>query len=181
MSRRLAVFVLGLGLMGLAAAQPPKRFHAQLFGFDLTGQPVQTNAVGNAVVEVIDGGTALSFQVEVAGITNLFMAHIHVAPAPVEVTEAAGPIAFWFTGGPPPEATVTERINGNLAGGYIITDAQVDDWNSADAGSGTVAGLIAAIEAGRASVIVHTNDLDPNTPVGRAGDSPAGEIRGTLR
>jgi hypothetical protein len=181
MYRPLVVLALGFGLAAVTNAEPPKRFDAQLFGFDLNGQPVPTNAVGHAVVEVIDGGTALSFQVEVAGIKNLFMAHIHIAPAPVQVTDPAGPIAFWITGGPPPSATVTERINGGLGSGYVITDGQVANWNPAEAGSGTLQGLIAAIEAGRASVVVHTNDLDPATPQGRAGDSPAGEIRGTLQ
>ena len=39
----------------------------------------------------------------------------------------------------------------------------------------------AAIEEGRASVVVHTDDLDPDTPTGIAGDSRAGELRGTLQ
>ncbi|HEX7080379.1 MAG TPA: CHRD domain-containing protein [Gammaproteobacteria bacterium] len=181
MCRRLVVLALGLGLAGVAAGAPPQRFSAQLFGFDLNGRPVTTNAVGHAVVEVIDGGTALSFRVEVAGIENLLMAHIHVAPEPVEVTDPAGPIAYWITGGPPPETTVTERVNGSLGAGFVITDGQVDDWNPLEEGSGTVQGLIDAILQGRASVVVHTDDLDPSTPTGRAGDSRAGEIRGTLR
>lgn len=58
------------------------------------------------MVEVIDGGTALALKIKVAGIDNLLMAHIHVAPAPVEVTDAAGPIAYWFVGGPPAGTTV---------------------------------------------------------------------------
>jgi hypothetical protein len=56
---------------------------------------------------------------------------------------------------------ISEPINGSLARGYIVTDA--------DLASGTVADLIAAIRVGRASVIVHTVE------------SPAGELRGTLR
>jgi hypothetical protein len=181
MYRPLVVLALGLGLAGVTHADSPKRFDAQLIGFDLNGQPVPTNAVGHAVVEVIDGGTALSFQVEVAGIKNLFMAHIHVAPAPVQVTDPAGPIAFWITGGPPSGTTVTERINGDLGSGYVITDGQIADWNPAETGSGTLQGLIAAIEEGRASIVVHTNDLNAATIEERAGDSPAGEIRGTLQ
>jgi len=46
---------------------------------------------------------------------------------------------------------------------------------------GTIAGLVAAVSEGRASVFVHTDDLDPGTPAGVAGDSRAGELRGTLQ
>lgn len=181
MYRQLVVLALGLGLTSVAAGQPPQRFDAQLFGFNLAGQPIATNAVGHAAVEVIDGGTALSFRVQVTGIENLLMAHIHVAPNPVQITDLAGPIAFWITGGPPPESTITERVNGRLGRGFVITDGQVEDWNPAELGSGTVHGLIKAIKEGRASVVVHTDDLDPATPTGMAGDSRAGELRGTLQ
>jgi hypothetical protein len=156
------------------------RFTAHLEGFDLTGAPVPTNATGKAIIEVIDGGTAIEFKVTVAGIENLWTAHIHVAPQPVIVTDPAGPIAFWFTGGPPPDTALTETVNGRLAQGYIITDGQIELWDVRDLGTGTVAGLIAAVEQGRASVIVHTNDLDPTTSPGIAGDSPRGELRGSL-
>jgi hypothetical protein len=47
--------------------------------------------------------------------------------------------------------------------------------------SGTIEGLVMAIEEGRASVIVHTNDLNPATTALVGGDSPGGELRGTLR
>ena len=66
--------------------------------------------------------------------------------------------------------------------GDDVTDGDVGDWdpiNTPD--SGTVAGLIRAIEEGRVSVVVHTDDLDPGTPTGVAGDSRAGELRGTLQ
>jgi len=54
-------------------------------------------------------------------------------------------------------------------------------WDPADPEAGTVQGLISAIEEGRASVVVHTDDLDPTTLTGVAGDSRAGELRGTLQ
>lgn len=181
MHRPFVVLAFAACSMAAAAEQAPKRFDAQLVGFNASGQVIPTKAVGHAVVEVIDDGTALSFQVNVAGIDNLLMAHIHVAPDPVQVTDPAGPIVFWFTGGPPPGATVTEPVNGTLARGFIITDAQLSSWDPTDPGNGTVQGLIAAIEAGRASVVVHTDDLDDSTPTGTAGDSRAGEIRGTLQ
>lgn len=180
MMRFLVVLALGLAFAGGAYAKSSMKFRAHLEGFNAGGAPIATNATGEAVVEVIDDGTALKFRVNIAGIDNLLMAHIHIASAPVEITDPAGPVAFWFTGGPPPGATVTETVNGNLAAGLIITDGQVVTWDVSDPAAGTVAGLIAAIEAGRASVVVHTDDLDPTTPTGVAGDSRAGELRGTL-
>ena len=182
MKRLIYTLVLGLAVASTAYADRPMRFKAQLEGFNAGGNPIPTNATGNAKVEVIDDGTALDFRVNVAGIENLLMAHIHIAPEPVEITDPAGPIAFWFTGGPPPGTTLTERVNGRLAEGFIITNGQLQSWSDPDPDlDGTVAGLINAIQAGRASVVVHTDDLDPDTPTGVQGDSRAGELRGTLR
>lgn len=180
---RNTLFALMIGLLatGIAVADKPMKFKAKLEGFNAGGAPIPTTAQGQAVVEVIDDGTAVNFRVKVAGIDNLLMAHIHIAPAPVGNTDPAGPVGFWFTGGPPPVANLTERVNGTLADGYIITDGQLEVWDTSDPAAGTVAGLIAAIEEGRATVVVHTDDLDPNTPTGLPGDSRAGELRGTLR
>jgi len=180
---RNTLFTLALAFLvvGNAAGAKPLKFDAQLFGFNAAGVAIATNAQGRAKVEVIDDGTALNFRVKVAGIDNLLMAHIHISAVPVQLTDPAGPIAYWFTGGPPPGANLTERVNGTLSDGYIITDGQLQVWDAADPTAGTVAGLITAISEGRASVVVHTDDLDPNTPTGVAGDSRAGELRGTLQ
>jgi hypothetical protein len=144
-------------------AAPPTRFDAQLIGFNASGAVVDTNAAGIAKLEIVDDGTAVYYQINVAGLEGAFMAHIHVSATPVQVTDPAGPPVFWFFGGPPPDLTdnISERINGSLARGYIVTKE--------DLTSGTVADLIAAIREGRASIIVHTVD------------SPAGELRGTLQ
>ena len=182
MKKLLCALVLGLLVSASAYARDSMRFRTHLEGFNLFGEPVATNATGEAKVEVIDGGTALKFRVNVAGIENLWMAHIHVASAPVEVTDpGVGPPAFWFTGGPPQDTSLAERVDGRLAEGYIITNGQLVSWDMTDPLDGTVEGLILAIEEGRASVIVHTNDQDPDTPPGVQGDSPPGELRGTLR
>ncbi|MGD8643818.1 MAG: CHRD domain-containing protein [Chromatiales bacterium] len=179
---RTILLTLLLALTIAAAHAGPKMlFKAQLDGFNAGGAPIPTNATGSARVEVIDEGTALQFSLNVAGIDNLLMAHIHVAPEPVEVSDPAGPVAYWFVGGPPPNQTVTERVNGVLSQGYIITDGDVEVWDATDPAAGTVQGLIEAIAEGRASVVVHTDDLNPDTPTGVAGDSRAGELRGTLR
>jgi len=181
MRRILFLMLIALAFAGNAYADRHTRFKAKLDGFNAAGAQIATNATGNAHVEVIDGGTALEFRINVAGINNLLMAHIHISPVPVNETDPAGPVAFWFVGGPPPGTTVTERVNGRLAEGFIITDGDVVSWNTSDPLNGTVQGVINAIREGRASVVVHADDLDPNTPTGRAGDSRAGELRGTLR
>lgn len=183
MHKSLIALVFGIAVAGSAYADRPQRFDAQLRGFNAAGAPVPTNAQGRARVEIIDGGTAVKFRVNVAGIDNLLMAHIHISQTPVVETDPAGPIAFWFTGGPPPGTTVTETVNGTLAEGYIVTNGDMVQWvdPSVDPLTGTIDGLIAAIKEGRASVVVHTDDLDPTTPTGRQGDSRAGELRGTLR
>ena len=182
MKKFILITILGLALVGSSYADHRMRFKTHLEGFDLNGNPIATLATGEAMVEVLDNGTALGFKVNVADIDNLWMAHIHVASAPVEVTDPSGPIAFWFTGGPPPENNLSETVNGRLAEGFIITNGQLQSWNDADPTlDGTVAGLIKAIQEGRTSVIVHTNDLDVNTLPGVQGDSPTGELRGTLR
>ena len=180
---RAALIGLGLGLALAcnANAQNLERYSAHLQGFNAAGAAVATNATGEAQVDVIDGGTAIKFRVNVAGIRNLWMAHIHVSPSPVSVTSPAGPPAFWFTGGPPPQATLSETVNGRLAEGFIITSSDVVSWNPGDPLNGTVQGLVAAIREGRASVIVHTNDPSGNTAPGTQGNSPPGELRGTLR
>jgi hypothetical protein len=181
MRKILLVLALGFSVGGNAETADSEQFQAQLEGFNAAGAPIPTNAQGRAVVEVIDDGSALNFKVNVAGIDNLLMAHIHIAPAPVQLTDPAGPIAYWFTGGPPPGANLTERVNGTLADGYIITDGQLEVWDVSDPTAGAVAGLITAIMDGRASVVVHTDDLNAETPTGVAGDSRAGELRGTLQ
>jgi len=174
-------------------ADRPIRFKAHLEGFNLNGAPVDTNATGQARFEVIDGGTAIKYSINVAGIENLFMAHIHVAPAPVELTDPAGPITFWFVPTTPPSpppagVNVAERLQGNLTSGLIFSDDQLVGVLAPDPGNpeGTgIQGLINAMLEGRASVVVHTNAFGdpafPAFPPGGAGNSPPGELRGTIQ
>ena len=161
--RRVIVSLVCILLPIVVLAGPSTRFDAQLSGFNAAGAVVDTNAAGVAKVEIVDDGTAIYYQINVAGLDGAFMAHIHVASTPVQLTDPAGPPVFWFFGGPPPSVddNVAETINGSLARGYIVTDSDI-------AGS-SVTELITAIQEGRASIIVHTVD------------SPAGELRGTLQ
>ncbi len=189
MGRILITAVAGLLAASAAQAQTTGHFKAHLDGFNAGGAPVATTATGQAQFEVIDGGTAVRYRINVAGIENAWMAHIHVAPAPVAVTDPAGPIGFWFMPSTPPAppaagVNVAEMLQGNLAAGLIMSDTQLVGALAPDPGNpdGTgVSGLIRAMEEGRASVVVHTNAFgDPNFPPGGAGNSPPGELRGTI-
>ena len=172
--------VLTLAVAVNADANGPMRFKAHLEGFNAAGQPVDTNATGQAVFEVIADGAAIKYRLNVAGIENLWMAHIHVAADPVDITDPAGPIAFWFVpttppAPPPAGVNVAERLQGNLTSGLIFSDGQLLNGDN-------IHDLISAMSEGRASVVVHTNAFgDPAFPPGGAGNSPPGELRGTIR
>jgi hypothetical protein len=189
---------LTLGIAGAASAKDGNdgkdgmhdvmRFRAHLIGGDLAGNPIVTNANGEAEIAIVDTGTALRFKVEISGIRNLWQAHIHISPTgPVAPTQPVGPIAFWFVPTVPgaPNSNVAETVNGEMSGGFVMTDAQLTGPLTFDANNPAttgVAGLIKAIQERRATIVVHTSDLNDanNMTPGVAGDSPAGEIRGLI-
>lgn len=181
--------------LALAAALPAAaddnnmRFEARLIGGDLAGNVIATSASGEAKLSIIDNGTAVRFDVKVEGIRNLWQAHIHVAAqGPVAPNQPVGPIVFFFVPTVPgaPNSNVAETVNGTLSAGFVMTNAQLvgpltfDPNNAANTG---VAGLIKAIQEQRATIVVHTSDLNSanNVTPGVAGDSPAGEIRGQIQ
>lgn len=194
MRKVLLAFSLALGIATAASADDGgapdgMRFHAHLVGGDLNGNPIATRATGEAQLTIIDGGHAVRFKVNIAGIRNLWQAHIHVAPqGPVAPNQKVGPIVFFFVPSIPgaPNSNVPQTVNGEMSGGFVMTDAQLVGpltFDSNDPANTGVAGLVKAIEEQRASIVVHTSDLNPaddQTP-GVAGDSPAGEIRGLIR
>ncbi|HET7596497.1 MAG TPA: CHRD domain-containing protein [Burkholderiales bacterium] len=201
MRKVLLAIALSLGITGAALAKDGgdqghghgnddgMRFRAHLVGGDLNGNPIVTNATGEASLTVIDHGTALRFRVEIAGIRNLWQAHIHIAAqGPVAPNQPVGPIAFWFvpSSNAAPDSNVSERFDGEMSGGVIMTNAQLTGplaFDPANAENTGIAGLLKAIGEGRATIVVHTNDLDNsnNQVPGVSGDSPAGEIRGLIQ
>ena len=192
MRKFLLALALSLGFAGAAFAHDDgngMRFRAHLFGGDLNGNPILTRARGEATLSLIDNGTAIRFHVEIEGIRNLWQAHIHIAPqGPVAPNQPVGPIAFWFvpSSNAAPDSNVAQRFDGEMSGGVIMTDAQLTGplaFDPANAENTGIAGLVKAIEEGRASIVVHTNDLDNsnNHTPGVSGDSPAGELRGLIR
>lgn len=188
MRNTLIAFAFALGAATCVAASDVPRFNAHLAGGDLNGNVIATRATGEATLAVVDSGTAIRFQLNVAGIRNLWQAHIHVAPVgPVFTNQPVGPIVFWFVPTIPgaPNSNVAETVQGELSAGFIMTDAQLtgpllfDPNNPATTG---IAGLIKAIQERRATIVVHTSDLNNanNRTPGVAGDSPAGELRGLI-
>jgi hypothetical protein len=190
----LLALALLLGIAGTAFAKDGGRddgvrFRAHLVGGDLAGNPILTRASGEATLSVIDNGTAVRFHVEIEGIRNLWQAHIHIAPqGPVAPNQPVGPIAFWFvpSSNAAPASNVAQRFDGEMSGGVIMTDAQLTGplaFDPANADNTGIAGLVKAIQEGRATIVVHTNDLDNsnNQTPGVSGDSPAGELRGLIR
>lgn len=191
MRKTLTALALTLGFASAVHAQDPLEFKAHLVGGDLAGNVVVTAATGEGKFEVIQHATgqALKFKLEVLGLRNLFMAHIHVAPVgPVANNQPVGPIAFWFVPTVPgtPDSNIAAVLDDRLSDGFVMTNAQMVGPLAFDPGNPMttgIAGLIKAINEGRATVVVHTSDLDNanNQTPGLTGDSPAGELRGLIQ
>lgn len=191
MRNTFIALAITLGFATAAVAHPGERFRAHLNGGDLAGNVIATNATGQAELTVVDNDTAIRFQLNVAGINNLFMAHIHVnttLPGPIAPNQPVGPVVFWFTptSNAAPNSNVAETVQGDLASGFIMTNAQITGplaFDPANAANTGIAGLLKAMREQRATIVVHTSDLNNanNTTPGRAGDSPAGEIRGLIQ
>jgi len=190
MRKVLLAITMTLGIAGAAFADDGgMRFRAHLVGGDLSGNPILTRATGEAELTLINNGKAIRFRVEIAGIRNLWQAHIHIAPqGPVAPNQPVGPIAFWFVPSVPgaPNSNVPQTVEGEMSGGFVMTDAQLTGplaFDANDPANTGVAGLVKAIQESRATIVVHTSDLDNanNHTPGVSGDSPAGEIRGLIQ
>lgn len=130
-----------------------------------------SNAVGNAVFQLSEDGTTLSYKLIVANIENVFQAHIHRAVAGVNggivvwLYPSTAPVAGPFGGG---------RIQGVIAEGTITAANLVGSL----AGQ-SLSNLLTLLENGGAYVNVHTNDGVTPTNTG-PGDYPGGELRGQI-
>jgi len=165
----LLVLIAMLATAGIALAAGGN-FRTHLSGDDEV--PIrQTFAQGQAIFQLSEDGTELSFKLIAANIDNIWMSHIHLGPA-----GSNGPIVVWlYPSTPPaPPVNISGRFQGVLAEGVITASNLVGPL----AGQ-PLSALIAAMEAGDTYVNLHTNDLiaPPNTG---PGDFPGGEIRGQL-
>jgi hypothetical protein len=144
----------------LAAANNPfaNHFEAHLIG----GEEVPANdsqAAGQAVFNVVDGGNAIEYRLIVANIDNVAQSHIHLGPAGCQC-----PVVVFLYPSAPPAVLIPGTTNGVLMTG-TITAANL---------RGSLAGqplsvLINHMAAGNTYVNVHTSHL------------PGGEIRGQIK
>ena len=163
MSRLTPILILlfgGLAFSGAASAVGEGKNHN--FRTHLSGAeqvvPIDTRGQGQAIFQLSEDGMALHFKLIVANIEDVFMAHIHLAPA-----GANGPIVVWLYPAAPPPVPIPGRSDGVLAAG-VITAANLVGLLAGQ----TMADLIDAIDDGMAYVNVHTLA------------HPTGEIRGQI-
>lgn len=155
-----SLFVL-VALAGSAVAlgQPEQRsFSVRLTG-DEENPPVDTRAHGHAGLQIHKLGTAISYRLNVAGITDVTAAHIHCGAEGVN-----GPVVAFLYGGP----TITPR--GTLASSDLIPAdvIPVADSAACPGGVANIQDLVEKLQNGGAYVNVHTLQ------------NPGGEIRGQV-
>ena len=121
--------------------------------------PVETLAKGQAIFQLNNDGTELSYKLIVDDIENVLMSHIHIAPEGQN-----GPVVVWLYPSSPPPMLISGIFGGVLAEGVITASSLVGPL----AGM-SVSDLINEIYAGHAYVNVHTSQ------------NPGGEIRGQIQ
>lgn len=145
------------------------------FGTPLSGEnEVPANSSqgrGSAIFHLNADGTALDYELMVANIENVIMAHIHMAPIGVN-----GGVVVWLfpSTAVGPGAPNLGRFQGRIAEGTITDANLVGGLAGLD-----ISDLAAAINAGNTYVNVHTDDGDATRNTG-LGDLFDGEIRGQL-
>jgi len=158
-----AVALCGLVLLTFAtasAAVANENYVAHLSVKEqVSAETVDSRAQGQAIFRVARDAQSIHYQLNVAGLENGFMAHIHQAPA-----GANGPVVVWLYPAAPPPQQIDGRFDGVLAAGTITAANLV----------GLLAGqpleaLLQVIRSGNAYVNVHTTAY------------PAGEVRGQIR
>jgi hypothetical protein len=132
-----------------------------------------SRARGNVLFRLSADGESMSYQLSVANIENVTMAHIHRGPVGVN-----GPVVVWLypsTAAGPPNPPGGGRIQGVIAQGTITTD----ELRGSLAGQ-PLSALVDLIISGEAYVNVHTVD-GVNPPNSGPGNFPGGEVRGQIR
>jgi hypothetical protein len=124
---------------------------------------VDTQAQGQAIFQMKDDGTGMSYKVNVANLDNVTMAHIHRMPAS---GTGNGPIIAWLYPSAPPAVLIPGTTNGTLAEGVLTDGNVILDYNGD--GFKNLTDVIDAIEAGDTYVNVHTQA------------NPGGEIHGPV-
>jgi hypothetical protein len=165
MRRTVLALTLALALVPSAASAGSGNFRAHLSGAEEVPANESLGA-GQAIFEVSEDETEISYRLIASNIENVVASHIHVGAVGVN-----GPVVAFLFGNAPAGGG---RTDGVLATGTITAADLV----------GPLAGqplsvLIDEIEAGNTYVNVHTNDGIAPTNTG-PGDFPGGEIRGQI-
>ena len=155
-----------LGILALVAAVPAeaqapaaKNFVAHLSGGDEV-PPRETSAAGQAIFNLSDNETQLSFRLIVSNIENVVASHIHLGVAGVNA-----PVVAFLAGTFPPAGG---HHDGILSEGVITSANLVGPLAGMD-----LSVLVTALRTGGAYVNVHTNNgIDPTNE--GPGDFPGG-------
>jgi hypothetical protein len=140
----------------LTPKTPPKTnkntFVAHLSGRAMLPNPVNTLAQGQVVFKVDEGNEIIHFQLMVANIENVIMAHIHLTPPD---RSAIGPVMVWLfpeigVAGPLLDEDAVD-FNGVLAAGLINNDDLTGEGDI-----DTITKLAAAMRNNETAVVVHT-------------------------
>lgn len=145
----------------------PKNWVAHLTGDDEVPENA-SKGQGQAKFQLSPDGQTMSYRLISSNIQNVVQSHIHVAPVGVN-----GSISVFLFGAVP---AAGGRQDGVLAEGEFTTANLI---NQGLTGVSTLAQLVAAMDAGRTYVNVHTNDGVAPGNTG-PGDLGAGEIRGQI-
>lgn len=121
--------------------------------------PVVTDASGVARFEFNDALTEMTYSLEVFDISNVTMAHIHLAPLGVN-----GPVILWLYPSAPPAELIPGLFNGLLAS-RTVTAADLVGLLAGE----SLTALYDEMVAGNTYVNVHTRQF------------PGGEIRGQIQ
>jgi hypothetical protein len=143
--------------IGEPAVEAPQTFSTQMTG-DQEVHDVVTTATGDASFVVSADGASISYEVNVAGLVDVTMAHIHLG-----VVGEDGPVVAWLYPDGPPPVLIAGETTGVLATGTITADDLVGEFEGE-----ALSTLIDAMLAGGTFVNVHTDAY------------PAGEIRGQI-
>lgn len=154
----LGTLIVGsLLFLSCAKTVTEQQFSTRLNGEQMV-PPVHTMASGEASFTTLNKRQELQYQVNVQDISNVTMAHLHLAPP-----DSMGPIVAWLyqkNGSP-------KLIPGDTTGVLVEDTLQASNLTGPLTGK-TIAYLVSEIDSGHIAVIVHTQQ------------HPEGELRGQV-
>lgn len=166
MKLKRSVILMSLGFLLLSVSvvsAATLNYRAHLSGRYEIPFVVDTLAQGQVIFQLRQDGAGMDYQLNIANLENVTMAHIHLNPAS---GTGNGPIIVWLYPSAPPPVLIPGTFNGTLAEGTIHDSDVLQDYNGD--GAKNLSDLIAAIEAGDTYVNVHTSA------------NPGGEIHGPV-